>query len=75
MNRRLGNKMKRLNLQNYLLFSDVINTHVRASTFQTEVLAIVIKRVISASNRSANHTHTVLKTLEYYNEFRSISPL
>lgn len=33
VSRRLGNKMKRLHLQNYLLYSEVINNHVRASTF------------------------------------------
>lgn len=59
VNRGLGNKMKRLHLQNYLLYSEVINKHVRASTFQTELhssllLAIMIKIILCVSNRSAN---------------------
>lgn len=50
--------MKRLHLQNYLLYSRVINKHVRASTFQTEVhssllLAIIIKIILGVSNRNA----------------------
>lgn len=59
VSRGLRNKMKRLYLQNYLLYSEVINKHVRASTFQTEVhssllLAIMIKIILCASSRSAN---------------------
>lgn len=59
VNRGLGNKMKRLHLQNYLLYSEVLNKHMRASAFQTELhssllLAIMIKIILCVSNRSAN---------------------
>lgn len=75
VSRGLGNKMKKLHLQNYLLYSEAINKHARASTFQTKVysswlLAIMIKIILCASNRGANlRKKKILKTWEYYNEF------
>lgn len=60
VSRRLGSRTKRLHLQNYLLYSGVINKHVRASTFQNEVYSsytsseIIIKIIVCVSNKSAN---------------------
>lgn len=59
VSRGLGNKIKRLHLQNYLWYSEVINKHVRASTFQAEVrssllLAIMVKIIICVSDKTGN---------------------
>jgi len=67
VSRGLGNKIKRLHLQNYLLHSEVINKHVKASTFQTGMhssllLAITIKIILCSSNGSANLRKKILKT-------------
>lgn len=59
VSRRLGSKTKRLHLQNYLLYSGVINKHVKASMFQNEVypsllLEIMIKIILCVSNKTGN---------------------